>query len=117
MDTIAALVSLALGQSFDLTQRRSRHAVLHVLASPLETDGRLVGFEQVEAVRALPGVARVELFAEPGDLVRPFTRSRNKLGYVLVVGDTPEQAEDSLREALARLRVVVAAEEDEHVPA
>lgn len=117
VDTVRALVSLALGEPFDLTPTRARHAVLHVLASPLDTDGRLVAFDGVEAVRVLPGVVHVQVFAEPGDPVRPFTQSANKLGYLVVAGDTPDAAAAALERALGLLRVVAVTEEDRHVPA
>lgn len=117
VDTVAALVSLALGEPFDLTPTRDRHAVLHVLASPLDADGTLVSVDGVEAARALPGVVRVEVFADPGDPVRPFTQSANKLGYLVVVGDTPDLAAAALDQALRLLRVVVATKENQHVPA
>jgi biotin carboxylase len=117
VDTIEALVDLALGRPFDLTPTRARHALLHVLASPLGADGVLEAVEHVDEVRALDGVECLEVYADPGDLALPFTQSANKLGYLVVVGDTPEQAAAALRRALRLLRVVVTIKEDPYVPA
>ncbi len=104
VDTVSALVSLALGEPFDLTPgREPRHAILHVIRSPLGVPGELVAPADLGEVRVLPGVADVELFARPGDPVQPFTQAAYKLGYLIVTGSTPDEAEDRLAVALGVL--------------
>ena len=107
VDTVAALTSLALGEPFDLTPTRQRAGVIHVLASPLPVDGVLREVAGVEQVRAIPGVARCEVYAEPGTRVRPFTESGLKFGYLLVAGPDLAAAEATLATALRTLRLTV----------
>lgn len=117
VDTVGALVSLVLAEPFDLTPSRSGCGILHVLTSPLDGDGLLDEVSGVEQAKELPGVVDVEVFAKRGDLVRPFTQSANKLGYVVVRGETHSQSEATLERALRALRVTVAPRmESEPVP-
>lgn len=107
IDTVGALVDLAVGEPWDLRPERSGHGIIHVLASPTAGDGVLTAVEGLDEVRALPGVADVEVVARPGDPVRPFTQSGNKLGYLVVTGPTPAAAEATLGRALSTLRLVI----------
>ena len=109
VDTVAALVSLALGEPVRLAPAPTapRHGILHVIRSPLGVPGELVVPDGVDAVRGLPGVVDVELFARPGDQVLPFTQAAHKLGYLIVTGSSPEQAEDRLAGALGVLGLTV----------
>ena len=107
VDTVAALTSLALGEPYDLTPTRDGAGIIHVLASPLETEGVLTEVGGLEEVRAIPGVARCEVYAEPGTVVAPFTESGRKFGYLLVTGPDAEAAEATLAKALDTLRLTV----------
>lgn len=116
VDTVAALVSLALGSGpVDLTcvDAAPRHAILHVIRSPLDVPGELVAPAGVEEVLGLPGVVDAELFARPGDRVLPFTEAANKIGYLIVTGSSVSQAESRLAKALGVLAPTVLALEGE----
>lgn len=111
VDLIAALVSLVLGETPDLTPDREQGVgLLHMLASPLATPGVLRAVRGVEQVRHLPGVARCEVYAEPGTRVPPFPRLGHEVGYLVVVADDRDQAHQALSVALDRLEIDVAAE-------
>lgn len=103
VDTVAALVSLALGEPFDLTPTRDGAGMIHVLASPLPSDGILTSVTGLADTLALPGVVICEVYAEPGTLVRPFDQSANKIGYLVVTGPDPATAEARLATALSVL--------------
>jgi biotin carboxylase len=107
VDTVAALVSLAIGEPFELAPTPPRAGIIHLLASPLATDGVLTDIAGLDAVRALPGVVRCELYAEPGATVRPFTEGGHKFGYLLVAGPDVDTAEATLATALTVLRITV----------
>jgi hypothetical protein len=77
------------------------------MASPLDVPGGLALLSTVDEIRRLPGVCDVELFLRPGDVVQPFTQSAHKLGYLVVTGDTPPQAEQRLAHALDVLGLTV----------
>lgn len=105
VDTVAAVVSLVLGEPFDLTPTRERSAIVHVFGSPLAVDGRLTTVAGVGRAGVMPGVEACELYAAEGDLVRPFTQSANKLGYLLVTGQDHAEATHRLASALAAVRL------------
>lgn len=85
VDTVAATVSMSVGQTFDLTPTRSRVCLLHLLASPWDRPAVVRAVHGADGVTAHPGVLRFELFTEVGDRVLPFTQSAHKLGYVVLV--------------------------------
>jgi biotin carboxylase len=107
VDVIAAAVSLAVGEPFELASTRSRHGLLRVLASPIPVPGVLVEMTGVERAAAVAGVELVELYVAPGERVLPFTEAAAKLGYVIASGDGPGEAQVALDGALAELRFVV----------
>ncbi|MGH3756949.1 hypothetical protein [Actinophytocola sp.] len=88
--------------------RRCRPARLQVLASPLDVPGELRDVAGLAEVAATPGVAAVDVFASPGDLVRPHTESGHKLGWLVVTADRAERLPAVLRRARRRLRITVA---------
>lgn len=109
VDTVAALVSMALGEPFDLTPTRHGAGIIHVLASPLPHEGVLTAVRGVAEARALPGVVTCEVYAEPGTVVRPFVQSANKLGYLVVTAPDVPTAESRLAAALDVLKLDVEA--------
>lgn len=86
VDTVGAAVSLSVGEPFDLTPTRSRVCLLHILASPLDEPARVTAVRGLEEARRHPAVRTLEVYARPGDTVRPFTESARKTGYVVLVG-------------------------------
>jgi biotin carboxylase len=109
VDCTAALVDLVTGVPVRLTDSHPRRpARLQVLASPLDVPGELRGVAGLAEVAATPGVAAVDVFAAPGDLVRPHTESGHKLGWLVVTADRAEQLPAVLRRARRRLRITVA---------
>lgn len=78
VDTVEAVVKLAVGERPDLTPRWTRPASVRVLRAPAE--GTLVSIEGLEK---LTDVSDVVVVARPGDHVVPYTECRAKLGYVV----------------------------------
>jgi biotin carboxylase len=107
VDLVNAILALVLGERFDLTPTDERPALLHVLRSPLDTAGRLTAVHGLDEVRGMPGVADVEVAARPGELIRPAAQAGSKLGWLVVTGDTPADAQRALRAALSVLRIDV----------
>jgi biotin carboxylase len=100
VDTVAALVSLALGEPVELAPVPLGAGIIHVLASPLPGEGVLAKVRGVEQVRAMPGVVCCEVYAAPGTRVRPFVQSANKVGYLIVTGPDLASAEARLAATL-----------------
>ncbi|GAA4429424.1 ATP-grasp domain-containing protein [Actinokineospora soli] len=107
VDCVAALVDLAIGEPVRLEPTPRRPTRLHVLTSPLAVPGEFVSAAGLAAVAALPDVASVELFVQPGDVVQPFTEAGRKLGWVVVSADDPARLADRVAEVVAALDLVV----------
>lgn len=109
VDNVRALIALVLGEPFGayLTPTHHRHAAVEVIGSPLNVNGELVRWEGVTEARAVPGVSELTLYAEPGDLVRPPDQAGHKIGLICVAGQSPEEADASLKKASALIRPVV----------
>jgi biotin carboxylase len=104
-DTIAAMVSLGLGEPVRLTSTRARHGQLRVLASPLAEPARVLSVDGLAQARTQPGVVFADVYVDRGDLVQPFLRAAYKMGYIGVVGDSAADADSALRAALSMIRI------------
>lgn len=109
IDWLAALLDLATGKPVTPTVGRRRPARLHVLTSPLPVDGELLAVDGLPATAALPGVEAVEVFARPGDTIRPFTEAGRKLGWIVVSAEHRAELDERLERAVRALGIEVAA--------
>jgi biotin carboxylase len=107
VDWLAALVDLAVGRRPRLHPTRWRPTRLHVLASPLDTPGKLLSTNGLRDIAKIPGVEAVDLFATPGDTVLPFTESGRKLGWLVVSADDHASLPGVLNEAIRHLEITV----------
>ncbi|MFB7595781.1 ATP-grasp domain-containing protein [Streptomyces sp. NPDC056160] len=109
VNVVGALVALALGEPFDeyLAPTRKAHAGVELIGSPLTVDGELVAWEGVTAARSIPGISDVELYAGPGDLVRPHVQSGHKIGMLIATGPSVADVSSALEAASALIRPVV----------
>jgi biotin carboxylase len=105
----------ALGLPVDDTAREADAAGVSML--PIPVAGTLAEVAGQGAVRALPGVAELELTLAPGQPVRPLPEGDRYLGFVHARGDTPDEVEATLRAATERLEVrIIPAEEGDRSP-
>ncbi len=74
---------------------------------PLAT-GRVLSVGSLEPVRAADGVVQADTYLEVGETIRPVRRDGDRRGYVIAVGDTPDQAVARADAAAALLTVEVA---------
>ncbi|MGW4227649.1 ATP-grasp domain-containing protein [Streptomyces bauhiniae] len=109
VDVVRALVSLALGEPFGdhLAPTRNAHGALELIGSPLAVEGELIAWEGVTEARDIPGITDIELFAKPGDRVRPHDQSGNKIGLIVAAGPTVADALSALEKASALVRPVI----------
>ena len=75
---------------------------------PLST-GRVISIGSLEPVRAAEGVVQADTYLEVGETIRPVRRDGDRRGYVIAVGDTPDEAVERADAAAALLTVEVAA--------
>ena len=95
----------ALGLPLDDLHREA--AASGVMMLPIRRAGVLREVRGVDEARAVPGVAGVEITIHPGGEVVPLPEGDRYLGFVFARGETPEGVEAALREAHARLDVVL----------
>ncbi|WP_367436124.1 ATP-grasp domain-containing protein [Streptomyces celluloflavus] len=109
VDVVRALIALALGEPFGdhLTPTRAAHAALELIGSPHATEGELITWEGVADARSIPGITDIELYAKPGDLVRPHDQSGHKIGLLVAAGPSGADALTALDTASALLRPVI----------
>lgn len=79
-----------------------------VMMLPTPRAGTLRRVEGVLAAREVPGVEEVSIAARVGAELTPLPEGSAYLGYVFARGEEPGEVERALREAAARLRVVIA---------
>ncbi|CCG02153.1 ATP-grasp domain-containing protein [Blastococcus saxobsidens] len=69
--------------------------------------GRVRAVSGVRAVGGIPGLIAAEVFADVGEMTGPVGPGRERLGHVVTVGQTPEQARRRAVAAVDAIRVVV----------
>lgn len=80
-----------------------------VMMLPIPYGGRLSEVRGQAEARAVPGIEELTITAEPGDELVPLPEGTRYLGFLLARGKTPEEVEESLRDAHHRLTVVISA--------
>jgi biotin carboxylase len=75
---------------------------------PLPT-GEVTRIGSLDAVLASEGVVQADTYLQLGETIRPVRRDGDRRGYVIAVGDTPEEALARAEAASTRLEVEVAA--------
>jgi biotin carboxylase len=74
-----------------------------VMMIPIPKGGMLRAVSGIEETRAIPGVTGVEITSPLNQPVTPLPEGASYLGFIFARGETPEDAEQTLREAHARL--------------
>ena len=87
---------------------RYEHAA-GVMMLPIPYAGRLSDVRGQTEARAVPGIVELTITAQPGDELVPLPEGTRYLGFLLARGKTPEEVEQSLRNAHRRLTVVISA--------
>lgn len=80
-----------------------------VMMLPIPYGGRLSEVRGQAEARAVPGIEELTITAEPGDELVPLPEGTRYLGFLLARGTTPEEVEQSLRDAHRQLTVVISA--------
>jgi biotin carboxylase len=75
---------------------------------PLPT-GRVLSIGSLDPVLAAEGVVQADTYLEVGETIRPVRRDGDRRGYVIAVGDTPDEAVRRADDAATLLTVEVSA--------
>jgi biotin carboxylase len=114
VDLVEIALRQALGESVEdelaLPQFSQPLAIRFFTANPgpLPT-GRVLSIGSLEPVLAAEGVVQADTYLEVGETIRPVRRDGDRRGYVIAVGETPDEAVRRADEAARLLTVEVAA--------
>ena len=75
-----------------------------VMMIPIPMAGMLLGVEGLEEACAVPGIESVEITAKVNYVIKPLPEGDSYLGFIFARGETPDEVEAALREALGKLR-------------
>jgi biotin carboxylase len=78
-----------------------------VMMLPIPATGRLRAVEGQAEAKAVPGIDGLVITIPPNETLTPLPEGDRYLGFMFARGETPAAVEAGLREAHARLRVVV----------
>jgi biotin carboxylase len=78
-----------------------------VMMLPIPASGTLREVAGQDAARAVPGVVGLEITVPKGRAVRTLPEGDRYLGFLFARGDTPAEVEATLRQAHAKLHVVI----------
>ncbi|MGZ6550925.1 MAG: pyridoxal-5'-phosphate-dependent protein, partial [Tumebacillaceae bacterium] len=81
------------------------YAGIHFIIA--DEPGVLSEVQGVEEARSLEGVAQVTVTGKPGANVQPPRNAYDRLGYVIAHGATYEEADQRLKAAVAKIKVVL----------
>lgn len=102
VDLVDASVRLAAGGEPDLSIKWQRAAAIHFIQSG---KGKLKRLEAGEEILRMDGVEEAVLYKKAGDSTDGTKSSNDRLGHIITVGRTPEEAMDAGRKALERICV------------
>lgn len=107
VDLVEQQIRASAGLPLRLEPDRARLAGLRFLIAA--EAGELVGIDGVDRARRIPGVESVVVTAAPGRAVRPPHDAYDRLGFVIAVGDTPQDVSRALDAAVSQVEVRVEA--------
>lgn len=93
----------AAGFPLDSTARQGAGA--GVMMIPIPKAGMFRGVDGIEEARAVPGVTGIEITAPCNQPIVPLPEGESYLGFIFARGQTPADAERTLRDAHERLRI------------
>jgi biotin carboxylase len=90
-----------------LDDLRRENAASGVMMLPIPGRGILREVKGQDEARAVPGIAGLEITIRPGRPVVALPEGDRYLGFLFARGDSPEEVERALRQAHAKLEVVI----------
>lgn len=101
VDMVGSSVLLAAGGEVDLAPKQSRGAAICFIPA---ASGILRSMDVDPAVYEMEGVEEVVLYKTPGEAVSGTRSSNDRLGHVIAVGRSPEEAMERAKQAASLIR-------------
>ena len=106
IDLVEQQINVAVGNSPDLSSRRTGYAGIQFLLA--QQEGRLKGVRGIETIQQeIEGIEQVTVTALPGKRVGPPRSAYDRLGYVIAQADSYGKVVQRLDQALTTLAVLV----------
>lgn len=102
VDMVGASVLLATGEKADLAHKWQKGSAIHFIQGK---EGVIRRIEIDEALAHMPGVEEVVLYKKAGDAVSGTRSSNDRLGHIITVGETAEEAMEIGRKGLEMVLV------------
>lgn len=109
IDMVGASVLLATGEKPDLTQTRKQGAAIHFIHAKEDQQGMIEKITVPETLREAEGVEEIVLYQKPGATVQGTRSSNDRLGHVITVGKTAEEAMERGKQILEKIQVEIGA--------
>ncbi len=107
VDVVRELIKVSLGEEPDFSIRYNRGSVLRF---PEVLPGRVRAVEGLDAARRLEGILDLDIYVQPGEMVRPLASGSDRIGHIIAVADTRKKAQEIVDQAERMLKVEVVAD-------
>ena len=104
VDMVGASVLLAAGGEVDLARKWQKGSAIHFIQGK---EGTIKSIEIDPALSQMEGVEEVAVYKKEGDVVHGTKSSNDRLGHIITVGATAEEAMEIGRRAMELVRVEV----------
>ena len=104
VDVVKELIKLSVGEEPDLRSKLNRGSVLRFPEMP---PGLVKRVEGVDEAKQIEGISDLEIYIKPGDIVRPLTSGSDRVGHIISIAETREEAVEIVKQAESILRIEV----------
>lgn len=104
VDIFEATVNYYLDNPIDIVKKRDRAASIAYLT--VDEDGVLEKIEGIEEIEQHPQVIRSHFSVSTGDPITLAKSSDDRLGYIITIGDTPQEAKELALSLVDSLKVI-----------
>lgn len=105
-NVIRAAILTAIGQKFDPALLQDRLGKVGLSRSLWPPPGRIVAVEGLDDARAIAGVERIVMRAQPGDQVEPYVDCTKRTCFIIVSGTDEAHAQATIDEVSSVLRII-----------
>ena len=101
---VRELIRLSIGEEPDLHPKLNRGSVLRFPEVPPGVIRRVEGVDEARQIR---GIADLDIYVKPGDVVRLLTSGSDRVGHIISMAETRREAAEIIRQAESILRIEV----------
>jgi len=105
LDTVDLQIRLALGVKITVSSKEPLKGAVIAFLSP--KPGNLKHIEGLEQARKISGVQEAEVYIKPGTIMGELKCGADRVGHLIVFGETKHAAEESAMKALNLIKLIV----------